>query len=290
MTRSFIFTGTIHLINISSYIRRGHHQHEKLNLLIILFLKEFEIVYIDSLKCFLLKVVSGVDLIILVETSSKVTKRELENIRKLIQSFATRRLEKKTVRLGVIAFSKDVRIERQLQILDDDDDAKNKNNGNSNLLKTLTRLPGEPRIAEALEQAAQHLMQSSQSSRRKVVISIVKTLDSSSEIVRARNIIFKMQQRFKNLQAMSILLSGAAAKDDHANLLKVVSPLVSVPKPTNVLIIPDAVTLSTSLPNELASRILKGSCFLCIYLKNNKMGDLCSPIPRVISGFLSVAL
>ena len=196
----------------------------------------------------------------LVETSTKVTSKDLEGVRKLIQSFSRHHIEQNTVRMGVIAFSKDIRIDRQLQIVNNDDiDDSNK------LLKPLTQLPGEPALADALENATNHLTQHAPSSNhmmsqnnRKVIVSIVKTL-STNEISKARNVVFKMRQRVKDLQMMSIVLDGVVGS---ADLLKLVSPLASVPKATNILIAPDFDKLSNSVPSELASKMMKGmSCF-----------------------------
>ena len=196
----------------------------------------------------------------LVETSTKVSLKDLEDVRKLIQSFSKHHIEQNTVRMSVMTFSKDIRIDRQLQILNNDDvDDSNK------FLKPLTQLPGEPALADALENATNHLIQQASSSNhvmsqnnRKVIVSIVKTL-STNEISKARNVVFKMRQRVKDLQMMSIVLDGVVGS---ADLLKLVSPLASVPKATNTLIAPDFDKLSNSVPSELASKMMKGmSCF-----------------------------
>ena len=174
----------------------------------------------------------------------------MEGVKKLIQAFATHHAEKNTVRLGVMTFSKDIQIIRKLQVLNND--------GSSVLKRTLTQLTSEPAIGDALEEAANHLIQHtspSQSNNRKVIVSIVKTLNNK-EIAKARNIVFKMQQRVKDLQVMSIVFDDGVKSND---LLKVVSPLATVPKATNIFIAPIHVDrLPTSAPNKLASKMIRG--------------------------------
>ena len=187
----------------------------------------------------------------LVETSTKVTIKDLESIRKLIQSFATHHSEQSTVRVGVIAFAKDIQIVQKLQILNND--------GSKVLTRALTQLTGEPALGDALEKSANHLIQhtsTSQNTNRKVIVSIVKTLNTK-EISKARNIVFKMQQRVKDLQVMSIVFDDGVVKSN--DLLKVVSPLATVPKATNIFIAPIHVDrLPTSAPNKLASKMIRG--------------------------------
>ena len=96
-------------------------------------------------------VVSNIDLVFVVETSTKVTSKDLEGVKKLIQAFATHHTEKNTVRLGVMTFSKDIQIIRKLQVLNND--------GSPVLKRTLTQLTSEPAIGDALEEAANHLIQ-----------------------------------------------------------------------------------------------------------------------------------
>ena len=190
-------------------------------------------------------------MVFVVETSTKVTSKDLEGVKKLIQAFATHHAEKNTVRLGVMTFSKDIQIIRKLQVLNND--------GSPVLKRTLTQLTSEPAIGDALEEAANHLIQHtspSQSNNRKVIVSIVKTLNNK-EIAKARNIVFKMQQRVKDLQVMSIVFDDGVVKSN--DLLKVVSPLATVPKATNIFIAPIHVDrLPTSAPNKLASKMIRG--------------------------------
>ena len=180
-------------------------------------------------------------MVFVVETSTKVTSKDLEGVKKLIQAFATHHTEKNTVRLGVMTFSKDIQIIRKLQVLNND--------GSPVLKRTLTQLTSEPAIGDALEEAANHLIQhtsSSQNNNRKVIVSIVKTLNTK-EIAKARNIVFKMQQRVKDLQVMSIVFDDGVVKSN--DLLKVVSPLATVPKATNILIAPIHVCLLYTSPS-----------------------------------------
>ena len=200
-------------------------------------------------------------MVFVVETSTKVTSKDLEGVKKLIQAFATHHAEKNTVRLGVMTFSKDIQIIRKLQVLNND--------GSPVLKRTLTQLTSEPAIGDALEEATNHLIQhtsSSQNNNRKVIVSIVKTLNNK-EIAKARNIVFKMQQRVKDLQVMSIVFDDGVKSND---LLKVVSPLATVPKATNILIAPIHVDrLSTSASNKLASKMIKGIItLLCMILSH----------------------
>ena len=89
-----------------------------------------------------------------------------------------------------------------------------------------------------------------------ISVSIVKTLNTK-EIAKARNIVFKMQQRVKDLQVMSIVFDDGVVKSN--DLLKVVSPLATVPKATNIFIAPIHVDrLPTSAPNKLASKMIRG--------------------------------
>ena len=123
----------------------------------------------------------------------------------------------------------------------------------------MNQLKGEPALGDALEKAANHLIQhtsTSQNNNRKVIVSIVKTLNTK-EISKARNIIFKMQQRVKDLQVMTLVLDDGVVKSN--DLLKVVSPLATVPKATNILIAPIHVDkFLTSVPSKLASKMLRG--------------------------------
>ena len=122
----------------------------------------------------------------------------------------------------------------------------------------MTQLTGEPALGDALEKSANYLIQhtsTSQNTNRKVIVSIVKTLNTK-EISKARNIVFKMQQRVKDLQVMSIIFDDGVKSND---LLKVVSPLATVPKATNIFIAPIHVDrLSTSAPSKLASKMIRG--------------------------------
>ena len=116
-------------------------------------------------------------------------------------------------------------------------------------------LPGEPRISEALERAIRVLEQSP-SPRRKVIVSIVKSaLNNVGETAKAKNLVSKAGRIFKDLQMINILIG---ANNDNSNRLKA-SPLATVPKATNVMVVTgQALSSSSQVSKGLASRILKG--------------------------------